>query len=360
MNTARTPLFVPFLFAGCAITSTTETSSVEQPVVYGEDDRVDLYRVTDPALAAFVRERGLALVLGSAVAAVDGVAKLDSTPLGERAGLCPGERFADQPAPVQCTAVLVEERLALTASHCVAHLRCEQMALIRGYAFEEEGRPTSITEGEVRRCAAVVTQARSSPAAEERVDYAWILLDGPLPVAAPLVIRGPEEPLQAGESLIEFGHGSGLPLKLDRGTVADPRSGTSDYFLNTADNFHSGSGAPLIDSEFRLAGIQSRGAADYIPTEAGCSVLAQKPDTPDAAEEQATYAFRALDALCEQAPWATLCGGSGDAEDRQNGCTVAAGVRRRTSGVFVSAVAALLLIARRLRAGIRVIGRSSS
>jgi hypothetical protein len=198
----------------------------------------------------------------------------------------------------------------------------------------------------VRRCEGVVTHERSSPAADERVDYAWIRLDRPLPVAEPLVVRGPEDPLEVGESLIEFGHGSGLPSKIDRATVADPRFDTSDYFVNTADNFHSGSGAPLIDAEFRLAGIQSRGADDYFPTEAGCNLPARKPDTADAAEEQATYAFRALDALCEKEPGTAICGGSPEPVVRPAACAVS-GRDSRAGSAFVSAAVALLLVARR-------------
>jgi hypothetical protein len=134
-------------------------------------------------------------------------------------------------------------------------------------------------------------------------------------------VRDPSRPLTSDEPLAMFGFPDGTPLKVDLGAVVDDaRPATLDYFTATTDSFYGNSGSPIVDAAGALVGIQNRGAADFVATEAGCNALS-RAQPGAASEEQATYAFRALDGLCERAPNRWPCPGA-DVVHASTACTV--------------------------------------
>jgi hypothetical protein len=279
----------------------------QQPIIHGADDRLELYEVTDQHLYALARRNAVALFSqGSIVLGHD--VKLVAESLGKSANLCDGERFAEQPAAALCSGTLVGPSTILTAGHCARTLRCEEMSWVRGYYLDSSSSLSAIAPEEVYSCVGIVAEERSPPSALERLDYAFVELDHDAAKVMPIAWRDRTEPLSQGEPMTTIGFGEGIPLKVDSGAaIADVRSDVLDYFTATSDTFHGGSGSGLFDTSYRLVGVQARGGTDYVPSAAGCNARLELLEEPSLTEEAATYAFRALEALCAEAPSNAVC-----------------------------------------------------
>jgi hypothetical protein len=238
----------------------------------------------------------------------DGLSPDDAT-LGQAAGLCPGERFADQPAAAFCSAVLVDWDLVLTAGHCVRVLGLDGFAVVFGYAYAAPGALSLAGAPDVRRPVEIVSEALDPAGASPRLDYAWLRLDRPVAFPrhpAPVHVRPPA--LAAGDPILFIGSDSGVPMKVDDGgEVRDPRATASDYFVADTDTSGGASGGGAFDDGLALTGILARGGPDYVTTAAGCQATVQAPDG-SSANEQLTYAHRAVEGLCRDRPEASsLC-----------------------------------------------------
>ena len=97
-------------------------------------------------------------------------------------------------------------------------------------------------------------------------------------------------------------------LKLDSGgRIRDARRDVGDYFVADTDTFGGGSGGGAFDAQMNLFGILARGGTDFVAADAGCNAVVQQPDG-SAADEQFTYAHRAVEGLCAKDPAASsLC-----------------------------------------------------
>jgi hypothetical protein len=283
------------------------------PVIYGEDDRTEVYAVADPDL------RGRAMASAVGIGFRDEFVTVEGETVTVRAGnlagaanLCSDQTFAGQPSAARCSGLLVEADLVLTAGHCARMIPCDQMLLVLGYYYRAEGELSALTRNDLYACHEVIAKELSPPTSPERLDYAWIRLDHEVRGfdAAPIEVRDRAAPLEAGEPLTMFGFPSGLPLKVDQGgTVVDPRDDTLDYFVASTDSFYGSSGSPIFDASGFLVGVQNRGAPDYVETGAGCNALSRRSEEAGQVEEQATYAARAVDGLCAEDRGQRLCGG---------------------------------------------------
>ena len=349
----------PLLLGACGATNTDHrsgehTGSVRSPVVYGSDGRVEVAEVDDAVLRDLAVANIVALMpVAVVVTAGEGVT-LSTPTWGESANLCPGVRFADQPAAAFCTGILVGGQTVLTAGHCLRHVPCEDTAFVLGYV-EESARPASGFAGAtLYACESVLGRELSAPTDSERFDYAWVRLDRPVdkPVRA-LEFRAWDDALEEGELVTLVGFGGGVPMKVSQdGLVGDARADSRDYFLTTTDAFHGDSGAPIFDSQRRLVGVDVRGNADYRLTPAGCNEVSELEDTVQTAGEQVTYARRALEDLCDERPDAEPCT-TGRQEQRAldarpGGCTMGA-LSGRPSGREIVALALMVLTIQRRR-----------
>jgi V8-like Glu-specific endopeptidase len=279
------------------------------PIVYGMDDRIESFEGDDPALIAIAQRNTVAIMTDDVLSIGASHVGINAPNLGESHGLCADQRFADQPSGAICSGLLLDAHTLLTASHCVRGLTCERMRFLRGYYYHSEGALEPLTPSDIYRCKSVLTQQLSATASAERVDYALVELDRAVTGRLEAIeFRPRAEALSAGEPVTLVGFPGGVPLKLDRGgVVTDPRQATLDYFITNSDSFHGSSGSPVFDAADRLIGIQGRGDDDYMPSADGCNVVAQVSDDPALAHEQATYAFRAHEGLCDAQPDAALC-----------------------------------------------------
>ncbi len=285
----------------------------EREVVYGQDDRQDVFAHPDNALRELTRASIVALFQpGSLDQRNPDDVQIVSPSLEESQSLCPGQRFAEQPAGSFCSGTLIDDDLVLTAGHCVtSQAACQNLRLVFNYFMEGDGQLARIGREEVYTCQRLVVQRL-----DDAHDYAILQLDRPVEgghAAAP--VRGPG-PVASGDEVTCVGFPSGLPAKIDAGgSVTDPRAAELDFFRATTDTFGGNSGSGVFNADREVVGILVRGAEDYTFRN-GCFVVNELPEAgPTPFGEEISYAFNAVEALCAlDWPSDRLCpqGGQGD------------------------------------------------
>ena len=299
----RAGALLPLLCGGLACAP--EPAHVEsrtQAVIYGADDREELY-AAEPAELRERLARGLvALVPASEVEAAGGLAAAPS--LRERFELCRPLAFEDQPAVAFCSGVLVDWDLVLTAAHCATVVPLEQLRAVFGWYYRAPGE-LALAADSIYEVAEVVAQRLDLPDSSVRLDYAWLRLA--------LVVDPPQQPVPIafrealpGELLTVAGASDGLPFKLDRtATVHGTHGAPGDFFVTASDTSRGASGGPALNAGGALLGLLARGATDFSVGAGGC-LEPRRRSTLDAAEEF-TYAARALEGLCAAQPRSSLC-----------------------------------------------------
>ncbi len=274
------------------------------PVVYGNDDRLDPYQVSNAVFADAVRGYDVALMstsgynaTSSDIVTFQGSA-LGDIQLSDGNYVCADERFTDQLTTAFCSGTLIGPDLILTAGHCVTSASdCASTRFAFGYEYGSAGQQT-VTTDDIYRCAAIVAREQ----VDDGPDYAVLRTDRTVVGRVPAPVRATHAELPLTSSLILAGHPYGLPLKIAANAgVLDNRAASLDYFVTTTDSFGGNSGSGIFDSVTgEVVGILVRGQEDFVydPT-SGCdrvNVCAESGCATGA--EDATYVFRALEAAC--------------------------------------------------------------
>lgn len=304
-------LLAPLALVACDDSMSVDEAprTVDQAAIYGDDDRQDWYAHPDEDLRN--------LTEFSIVSFMDPRVLNDSDPndvtirsgtLGDRWGLCSGERFADQPTASGCSATLIDDDLVLTAGHCMTSQRaCEGSVYVFRYFMESEDALATMAVEDIYECDELLVQELSRSRGGEQ-DYAIFRLDRP---ATPEHIPAPVHPapdLDEGDPIVMIGFPSGLPAKIeDGGRITNTRSNTRDYFEATTDSFGGNSGSGVFDDEGRVIGILVRGQNDYYQ-DGRCVRATTYPDDDSRGAESISYAINAVEDLCAMGyPSERLC-----------------------------------------------------
>lgn len=244
-------------------------SQVTPEVIYGDDDRLDLYQVENPKISRLA-DSTVALFKSYSVTIDEETqtANLSVNDYGEDYNLCADEPFRDQVNGAFCSGSLVGPDLLMTAGHCVrSEWSCKSTKFVFGFGVTTPGEmPTSVPAGEVYGCAALIARDEigSGP------DWALIRLDRAVPNHEPLKVNRAGVPPK-GTPLFVIGHPAGLPTKVAGGAwVRDPdRNG---YFVANLDTYGGNSGSAVFNGYNGLVeGILVRGETDYVYDSAnGC------------------------------------------------------------------------------------------
>lgn len=284
-----------------------------QPLIFGQDDRLEVYEHPEVQLRVLAKQSALALIKVEHLRRdLDGSYRIEGPNLTDAFEVCSDQRFALQPAVAECSAVLVDVDLALTSGHCMtSDDDCTGTLFVFDYFFRggesaadasatSRPEPEPIEAADVYSCRRVVARRHASNETT-RVDFAFVQLDRPASDRTPVTVRG--TPVLVGEALTTIGCTSGLPLKIDAGSHAlyagSPERG---FFVLDSDTFAGSSGSGVFDAESRLVGIIARGGVDYV-RRGGCMVpvTASPEAAPDGGVptgEEATHATRAVAELC--------------------------------------------------------------
>jgi V8-like Glu-specific endopeptidase len=237
-------------------------------VVYGRDNRQDIYQVTNALHKKLAASTAAMIPTGIFQKATrQGFFDLQSRSLERTMNVCPSESFAQQPNPAICSGFLVGPDTLVTAGHCfVARSTAEEACKNFAWVFDFNMKSASsnplrdIPISNIYLCKQVI-QAQLSASS----DFSVIKLDRPVIGRDPLKYRTSGRVSMASE-LVVIGHPTGLPTKVSPGGKVT-KNDDPTRFSTTLDTFQGNSGSAVFDASSGLVeGILIQGKNDYIPS----------------------------------------------------------------------------------------------
>lgn len=227
-------------------------------VIYGSDDRHDLYEIADPKLFNLASST-VALIDKRKIQIQDKIATIDTQIFGQEMNLCQDEPYYNQVMGPHCSGFLVAPDVIVTAGHCLPRKEeCEKTQIVFGFAIYKAGQmPTTVEASEVYSCKEIIkTEVKYDGA-----DYAVARLDRPVKNHQPLQLRTSGAPNPA-DILIVIGHPSALPTKITtNGTI---RSIGAEFLVANLDTYGGNSGSAVFNSKTgEVEGILVRGESDF-------------------------------------------------------------------------------------------------
>ncbi|HDP35315.1 MAG TPA: trypsin-like serine protease, partial [Candidatus Hydrogenedentes bacterium] len=233
-------------------------------VIYGEDDRIDVYQETDADRLKWAASTCALINLNRLTQHPDGSWTISSPSAYTRWGLpaCEDEPFGDQPSAAFCTGFMVGEDMIVTAGHCYNTNSLSSVRFIFGFWMLDETTPRlDFLESEVYQGVEVVSYESSGA-----YDHSVVRVDRPItaPGAEPFLLRRTGV-VEAGEYVGVIGHPAGLPMKIAFGDTYVRNADTDGYFVANLDTYGGNSGSPVINTfTGMLEGILVRGATDFV------------------------------------------------------------------------------------------------
>jgi subtilisin-like proprotein convertase family protein/V8-like Glu-specific endopeptidase len=271
--------------------------SIDAKVIYGDDNRHDIYDVTDSTLLKLANST-LALISNNDLTPDNnGDYSLDQTTFGQTYGLCASEPFREQNNVAFCSGFLVGPRLVATAGHCVrATSDCSGTKFVFGYAVRAQNvNPKTVKKDDVYSCKKII----HSEVQNLGRDYALVELDRDVVGHAPLAVRRTGS-VTVGDDLIVIGHPAGLPTKVADG--AQVRKIESAYFVANLDTYGGNSGSAVFNKRSgEVEGILVRGEKDFV-TQNNCKISYRCTDTSCRGEDvtKITEAIAKIPALTSE------------------------------------------------------------
>lgn len=233
-------------------------------VIYGADDRLDVYQVQNP----------VTLKLVDATVGIFPKADLVQDPsnadnlkyVGETFAqsyqLCANEPFREQPSAAVCSGTLVGPDLILTAGHCIdSQQECNDSVFAFGYHMKSENDSARVVaKKDVYRCSSIVARKQEF----DGEDWAVIRLDRMVTDHTPLSVQH-DSKLSQNDPVFVIGHPAGLPTKVAGGAKVRAFENNKAYFVANLDTYGGNSGSAVFNANTGLIeGILVRGETDFV------------------------------------------------------------------------------------------------
>ena len=238
-----------------------KVSASEKPsaqVIYGNDDRRDLYEIADPKYHEWAGST-VALIAERKIQMQGKTAAIETQIFGNEMNLCSDEPYFNQVMAPHCSGFLVGSDIIVTAGHCLPKKEeCEKTQIVFGFGIYKAGQmPTTVDASEVYSCKEILkTQIEYDGA-----DFAVARLDRPVKNHAPLTVRTSGAPSPA-DILVVIGHPSALPTKITgNGTI---RSIGPKFLVANLDTYGGNSGSAVLNAKTgEVEGVLVRGETDF-------------------------------------------------------------------------------------------------
>lgn len=256
---------------------------IEPKVIYGDDDRIDVYQETDPMI----------LDLAAATCGLTDASRLSDNGNGtytiqtsayRNSGLppCSGEPFANQPTAMWCSGFLVGPDIIATAGHCYDSSDLSGTRFVFGFQMQDAITATTVVdESQVYQGVEILGYALGGG-----LDYSVIRVDRVVvaPGAVPLDIRRTGT-VPNNTQVGMIGHPSGLPLKIAFGAQTRVYDNSpSGFFEANLDAYGGNSGSPVFSQATGIVeGILVRGSQDFVIS--GSCFLSNRLDDSQASED---------------------------------------------------------------------------
>lgn len=313
-------LFCTLALVGCgspmedgAVPDPGSLDESQAPVVYGTDNRTDVYAHANATLRARAQQSTVALMQPAFLNTTNpNNVTFNAYLLGQpqAKNLCTGERFWNDPAAAHCSGTLIDNDLVLTAGHCFDTISCANTRFV--FNFYRTGATTlqTVTTADIFSCQSIVVRQYSYDVGGKYQDYAIVRLDrAATPRFTPAPIRPWSSALPQNQPVSVIGSGSGIPFKIDSGgAVRHARASMLDAFIANTDTFQGNSGSAVYENTgFSVAGILVGGATDYVLGPSGSCNVANTCTETGCSGETVTYVSPAISAYCQVASSTRLC-----------------------------------------------------
>lgn len=232
---------------------------IQPQVIYGADDRIDYYQITDAAIRS-AADSTVALIRSASLTQAGGQFNISTTPYGQGMGLCADEPFYAQETAAFCSGFLVAPDTVVTAGHCISdQASCLNTKLVFGFKVAAPNdNPKSVPTENVYSC----VQVLHSVSVAEGEDFAVVKLDRPVVKYAPLAYRTSGK-IALGDDVRVIGYPAGLPMKVAGG--ANVRALQPQFFVANLDTYGGNSGSAVFNAVTgQVEGVLVRGEMDFV------------------------------------------------------------------------------------------------
>lgn len=246
----------------------------KQKVIYGEDNRIDAYEVSDPSLLQDMLSVVALFDTRNISANADGTSTLECDFFGATRKLCQQEPFRNQPAGAFGSGVLVDSDIVATAGHCVNESNLARVAFAFGFRMNgDSSARLLLPQEDLYRGSELIARVMSADGA----DYALVRLDRAA-AGHPIAKLRRTGRISDSQTVHVIGHPCGLPTKVASSAVVRDNS-RDEFFVANLDTFGGNSGSPVFNSDtHEVEGLLVRGEVDFVAS-GDCMVSLVCPTT---------------------------------------------------------------------------------
>jgi V8-like Glu-specific endopeptidase len=247
----------------------------QQRVIYGIDNRKDIYQVTQAAIRHSASAVAALVKASDLTQNGDGSYALTTETFQQAYDLCGNEPFVSQPIGCFCSGFLIAPDVIATAGHCVkSPADLQTMRFVFGFQMSDATTAvTTFAADDVYTGKKLIGRAL----ADDGTDWALVQLDRVVVNRTAVKVRSTGK-VKNQQAVYVIGHPCGLPQKYAPGAnVRD--NAPAPFFVANLDTYGGNSGSPVFNAQTHtVEGILVRGETDFV-SNGQCAVSLVCPST---------------------------------------------------------------------------------